>query len=76
MYNCQSRHWGMVLDIATVIELTPPEITDEIKHAIIKNRLPGKDFKFSPRQYNDKSEASGVKQKYCLRKWFEMYDIL
>ena len=66
----------MVLDIATVIELTPPEVTDEIKHAIIKNRLPGKDFKFPPKQYNDRREASGVKQRYCLREWFEMYDTL
>ena len=67
---------GMVLDIATVIELTPPEVADEIKHAIIKNRLPGKDFKFPPKQYNDRSEASGVKQRYCLREWFERYDTL
>ena len=58
---------GMVLDLATVIELTPPEVTDEIKHAIIKNRLPGKDFKFPPKQYNDRSEASGVKQRYGLK---------
>ena len=66
----------MVLDIATLIELTPPEITDEIKHTIIKNRLPGKDLKFPLKQYNDRSEASGVKQRYCLRERFEMYDTL
>lgn len=64
------------LDIADIIKLPLQDITNEKKFHFIKNRQPEKDFKFPPRQYKDSSEAKGVKQRYCLREWFEMYDTL
>ena len=64
------------LDIANIVHLTSSEITDEMRLALIKNRQPEPDFKYPPKQYVVKSRKEGVRQRYCSREWFRMYNML
>ena len=74
--NGQKDTQPLAIDIFNVIGQPSQKITSETKLRIITNRQPEADFKFPPKQYKDSSEKGGVKQRYCSRDWFKMYDFL
>ena len=63
-------------DIIKVVGQQNQEISPETKLHLIKNRQPETDFNFPPKQYKDSTEKGDVRQRYCSRDWFEMYDTL
>lgn len=49
---------------------------DEVKHHLIRNRIPQENFKFPSRIYKDKRKKTGVIKRFCSREWFHIFDFI
>lgn len=47
---------------------------NSMKLMLIKNRMPRLDFVFPARPYKDSHQKDGVINRYCQRRWLDMYD--
>ena len=59
------------MDIKDYINQCP---RDNVKHHLISNREPEKQFNFPPKQYKDKRSRTGYMNRFCCRDWLKKFE--